>query len=62
MRELRQIIGRCPAAIYNDIRAGTFPRPVRLGRTSRWLVVEIDEWLEARAAERPAPRVPSQVA
>lgn len=35
------------------IRDNGFPRGVPLGKNTRaWLAAEVDEWLEARAAER----------
>ena len=38
---------RCKASIYNDIKAGTFPAPVKVGpRSSRWRETEVDEWIE----------------
>ncbi len=47
--------GKCKAAIYADIRAGTFPKPIRLdSRSSGWLESEIEAWQEARKAERDA--------
>ena len=53
MSELVAVVGRCRAAIYKDIRAGRFPRPIKLGpRSSAFLVSEVDQWLVARAAER----------
>ena len=33
---------------------GKLPRPVRLGGSVRWLVAEINEWLEAGAPDRKA--------
>ena len=34
--------------------AGKLPRPVAIGRTKRWLVAEIGEWLGAGAPDRAA--------
>ena len=57
MNELVVVVGRCRAAIYADIRAGQFPRPIRLGpRSSAWLCSEVEQWLEQRAAERDRER------
>lgn len=40
-------------SIYRGAREDWFPKPVKLSeRASGWLEDEIDEWLEARAAER----------
>jgi prophage regulatory protein len=41
------------SSIYSLIKAGGFPQPLRLGRASGWLEHEIEDWIQARAAERP---------
>jgi len=38
--------------IYRHIRNGKFPKPIKLGRTSRWVESELMAWLEAKKAER----------
>ncbi len=40
--------------IYEEIRQGRFPRPVKLGRKSVWPESEVRAWIEARKAERSA--------
>jgi prophage regulatory protein len=51
--EVEQRTGKKHASIYADIAKGTFPAPVPLGpRAVGWLEGEIDDWLEARIAER----------
>jgi len=40
--------------IYEFVKAGSFPAPVKTGRGSRWLASEIDAWISARAEARPA--------
>ena len=43
--------------IYEAIRAGTFPRPVPVGARRRaWIESEIENWIDARVAERDATR------
>jgi prophage regulatory protein len=55
MKELREVVGRCPASIYQDVRAGRFPGPIAIGpNASGWLVSEVEDWLTQRAAARPA--------
>lgn len=47
-------IGLGSTAIYDRIRAGTFPEPVRLSaRCSRWRSRDVFAWLNAQSAERP---------
>jgi len=43
------IVGRQRTAIYGDIKAGTFPAPVRIGlRAVAWDSAEILKWQEQR--------------
>lgn len=39
---------------YRLIKAGAFVRPVKVGRMSYVLASEVDEWIDARVAERDA--------
>ncbi len=47
-------VGIGKSALYDRISAGTFPKPVSLGRLSRWVESEIDAWIEAQIAHRDA--------
>lgn len=49
---VRGLVGLHPATIYAEIKAGRFPKPVKLGRSSRWPESEISAWIEARKRER----------
>jgi prophage regulatory protein len=43
------------ATLYAYIRAGRFPAPVRLGRHSRWVEGEVQQYISAlMAARNPA--------
>lgn len=45
--------GLSRSTIYEKIKNGTFPKPIKLGpRAVGWLETEIDAWLEERLAER----------
>lgn len=33
---------------YKHIKDGLFPKPVKLGRSSRWLKSEVEAWLQER--------------
>ncbi|ASD85356.1 AlpA family transcriptional regulator [Salmonella enterica] len=33
---------------YKLIKDGLFPKPVKLGRSSRWLKSEVEDWLQER--------------
>jgi prophage regulatory protein len=52
MEELKRKTGKSRSGIYDAIRAGAFPPPVRIGlRASAWLSDEVDDWIAARVAE-----------
>ena len=55
---LPQVIERTSvrrSTIYEMMRAGTFPKPVKLNqRSNGWLEAEISEWLLSRIAKREA--------
>ena len=54
-RDVEQLTGLGKPSLYRLIRAGAFPRPVKLGsRMSGWLSGEVEEWVEARRRERDA--------
>jgi predicted DNA-binding transcriptional regulator AlpA len=38
--------------IYALINEGKFPRPLKIGRSSRWLKSEIDTWISEQVAAR----------
>jgi predicted DNA-binding transcriptional regulator AlpA len=42
-----------PSTLYRGIRAGTYPKPVKIGKkTNRWLKSEVTAVIAQRAAER----------
>lgn len=45
-------IGMGRSRIYQLIADGEFPPPIKIGKSSRWLKVEIDAWIEQQAAQR----------
>lgn len=47
--------GKSRSRLYDEIKLGTFPKPVRIGaRAVAWPIDEIDAWIDARIAERDA--------
>ncbi|EKN4874354.1 AlpA family transcriptional regulator [Yersinia enterocolitica] len=34
--------------MFKLIKDGTFPKPIKLGRSSRWLQSEVEAWLQKR--------------
>lgn len=39
---------------YKLIQDGTFPKPIKLGRSSRWFKSEIDAWMQQRITQSRA--------
>ena len=39
---------------YELMAAGKFPRPVKVGRASRFVAAEVDAWIQARMDDRDA--------
>ncbi len=52
MNALKGKLALSHETIYCLIREGTFPKPVKLRRASRWIETEIDRWIYELAAER----------
>jgi prophage regulatory protein len=51
--DVEVLTSRKRTAIYDDMAAGTFPKPIPLGgRAVGWLEDEIIAWMKARTAER----------
>lgn len=49
---VKQRVGMGRTAVYELIKAGKFPRPVKVGSASAWIDVEITRWIEQLAASR----------
>ena len=48
--------GLARSTIYESIRTGRFPPPVKIGpRAVAWRASEIDEWIESRPSAHPCP-------
>ena len=51
---VQERVGMGRTAVYEMIKAGKFPRPVKVGAASAWIDVEITRWIEQLAAKRDA--------
>lgn len=48
--QVEEMTGLSRSTIYDKIRSGTFPGPVRLGdRAVGWHQVEVEEWIASRS-------------
>lgn len=48
MKFLTQFTGLTDKWFYKLIQDGEFPKPIKLGRSSRWLKSEVEAWVHAR--------------
>lgn len=55
MKFIVQLTGLSDKWFYKLIQDGQFPKPIKLGRSSRWLKSEVDTWLKARIGNRFLP-------
>lgn len=51
MRFIMKLTGLTDKWIYKLIKDGLFPKPIKLGRCSRWLQSEVEDWLMQRIAD-----------
>ncbi|WP_350315744.1 AlpA family transcriptional regulator [Pectobacterium aroidearum] len=48
MTFITQLTGLTDKWFYKLIQLGEFPKPIKLGRSSRWLRSEVETWLQQR--------------
>lgn len=61
--QVSTITGRSRSKIYSDIKAKTFPSPVRLGnRSVAWVNHEINSWVQAKIAGKTDDELKALVA
>ncbi|UPK81453.1 AlpA family transcriptional regulator [Proteus vulgaris] len=51
---ITRLTGLSDKWFYKFIQDGEFPKPIKLGRSSRWLKSEIENWLQERIAKSRA--------
>lgn len=51
MAFITQLTGLTDKWFYKLISLGEFPKPIKLGRSSRWLESEVETWLQQRIAQ-----------
>ena len=51
MAFITRLLGVSDKWIYRLIKEGIFPKPIKLGRSSRWLQSEVEAWLQTRIHE-----------
>ncbi len=48
MKFITRLTGLTDKWFYKLIQEGEFPKPIKLGRSSRWLKSEVEQWLQVR--------------
>ncbi|MGO3882878.1 MAG: helix-turn-helix transcriptional regulator [Proteus vulgaris] len=51
MKFITQFTGSTDKWFYKLIQEGQFPKPIKLGRSSRWQKSQVEAWLQARIDE-----------
>lgn len=55
-KQVEARIGLSRSTIYGGVNAGTFPKPINLGRQSvGWIEAEVEQWLRDRIAASRSP-------
>jgi len=50
--EVMDRVGLAKSTLYSRISAGTFPKPVNLGASVRWVESEVEAWIAAQISAR----------
>ncbi|WP_113388541.1 helix-turn-helix transcriptional regulator [Escherichia coli] len=48
MKFITRLAGLSDKWFYKLIQEGVFPKPIKMGRASRWLKSDLEEWLQAK--------------
>ena len=51
MSELPGYTLTCRSRLYDLVKNGKFPQPLKLGSSSRWVRAEVDAWMQQQQAE-----------
>ncbi|MER1936842.1 AlpA family transcriptional regulator [Providencia rettgeri] len=54
MKFITRLTGLTDKWFYKLIQEGEFPKPIKLGRSSRWLKSEVEDWLQERITKSRA--------
>ncbi|WP_275076834.1 helix-turn-helix transcriptional regulator [Providencia rettgeri] len=54
MKFITKLTGLTDKWFYKLIQDGEFPKPIKLGRSSRWLKSEVEQWLLIRISQSRA--------
>ena len=51
MAFITRLLGVSDKWIYRLIKDGLFPKPIKLGRSSRWFKSEVETWMQQRITQ-----------
>ncbi len=51
LRDVEHAVALKKSAIYEKVKSGTFPAPVKIGNSTRWLEADIQKWIAALSEE-----------
>lgn len=51
IKEIQRLVGFSQAWVYEMVRDGTFPPPIKFGRASRWSFNAVQEWMAQKVRE-----------
>ncbi|QNM95454.1 helix-turn-helix transcriptional regulator [Chitinimonas koreensis] len=54
LSEVESRSGLKKSKIYSMIGESAFPRPIKLGKLSRWVEAEVDEWIDKQVTASKA--------
>lgn len=62
LRDVMALTKRGKTAIWDSVAKGRFPKPVKIGGSTRWVRSEVEAWLAGLMAKRDAagPKMPVQ--
>ena len=61
IREVEQLTGFKKSSVYSFIEAGDFPKPVKIGRSSRWPSGDVNQWIQETIQKGRSIELPKEV-
>ena len=52
LNNLSTLLQRSLPSLHRDLAAGRLPRPLRIGKSLRWLKTDVEEWLSLGCPSR----------
>jgi len=52
VKEVSEIVGFKVSTLYKFIKTQEFPKPIKIGKSSRWKLTDIKKWLNHQIAKQ----------